>query len=89
MKSHKDESLKGFSKYVRNPDLGIMAYLYEEIVVRVEAGLCPQPEAVRALFGFGRVGPPSSEASNREGQWDLSLIDEIQKSGFVENSYKQ
>src|SRR5207249_11974409 len=46
MKSHKDESLRIFSKYVRNPDLGIMAYLYEEIVTRVEAGLRPQAEAV-------------------------------------------
>ena len=36
LKSHKDESLKIFSKYVRNPDLAIMAYLYEEISNRAE-----------------------------------------------------
>src|ERR1051325_5316904 len=46
MKSHRDESLRIFSKYVRNPDLAIMAYLYEEIATRVEPSLVPQPEAV-------------------------------------------
>lgn len=54
MKSHKDESLKGFSTYVRNPNLGMMAYLYEEIFVRVEAGLRPQPEAVRRFWIWPR-----------------------------------
>src|SRR5918999_3097081 len=39
LKTHKDESLRIFSKYVRNPDLGIMAYLYDEISTRVEPGL--------------------------------------------------
>ncbi|HEX9453507.1 MAG TPA: ABC transporter substrate-binding protein, partial [Candidatus Binatia bacterium] len=34
LKTHKDESLKIFTKYVRNPDLAIMAYLYDEISSR-------------------------------------------------------
>jgi NitT/TauT family transport system substrate-binding protein len=36
LKSHKDESLKIFSKYVRNPDLTIMSHLYNEISTRAE-----------------------------------------------------
>src|ERR1044071_9068151 len=48
MKAHKHESLRIFSKYVRNPNLEIMAYLYDEIASRVEPSLMPQSEAVRA-----------------------------------------
>ena len=48
LKANKDESLKIFSKYVRNPDLGIMAYLYEEISTRAEKDLRPQSDAMRA-----------------------------------------
>jgi hypothetical protein len=89
MKSQKDESLKIFSKYVRNPDLGIMAYLYEEIVTRVETGLRPQPEAVRALLDLAALDLPQAKRLTEKDNWDLSLIDEIQKSGFVDKLYKQ
>ena len=89
MKSHKDECLKIFSKYVRNPDLGIMAYLYEEVVTRVEVGLRPQPEAVRALLDLAALDLLQAKRLSEKDNWDLSLIDEIQKSGFLEQLYKQ
>jgi ABC-type nitrate/sulfonate/bicarbonate transport system substrate-binding protein len=89
MKSHKDESLKIFSKYVRNPDLGIMAYLYDEIATRVEPGLRPQPEAVRALLDLAAQDLPQAKRLTEKDNWDLSLIDEIQKSGFLDQLYKQ
>jgi ABC-type nitrate/sulfonate/bicarbonate transport system substrate-binding protein len=88
LKSHKDESLNIFSKYVRNPDLGIMAYLYEEISTRVEPGLRPQSDAVRALLELAALDFPQARRLNEKDNWDLSLIDEIQKSGFLEQLYK-
>jgi len=88
LKSHKDESLRIFSKYVRNPDLGIMAYLYEEISTRVEPGLRPQSEAVRALLDLAALDLPQAKRLTEKDNWDLSLIEEIQKSGFLEQLYK-
>lgn len=89
MKDHKEESLKIFSRYVRNPDLGIMAYLYEEISARVEPGLRPQPEALRALLDLAALDLPQAKRLAEKDNWDLSLIDEIQKSGFLEQLRKQ
>ena len=89
MKSHKDESLKIFSKYVRNPDVGIMAYLYEEIATRVEAGLRPQADAVRALLDLAALDFPQAKNLTEKDNWDLSLIDEIQKAGFLDQIYKK
>jgi len=88
LKSHKDESLRIFSKYVRNPDLGIMAYLYEEISTRVEPGLRPASEAVRAMLELSALDFPQAKKLNEKDNWDLSLIDEIQKSGFLDQLYK-
>jgi NitT/TauT family transport system substrate-binding protein len=88
LKSHKEESLKIFSKYVRNPDLGIMAYLYDEIATRVEPGLRPQPEAVRALLDLAAQDLPQAKRLTDKDHWDLSLIDEIEKSGFLDQLYK-
>jgi hypothetical protein len=66
-----------------------MAYLYEEVVTRVEAGLRPQPEAVRALLDLAALDLPQAKRLAEKDNWDLSLIDEIQKSGFLEQLYKQ
>jgi NitT/TauT family transport system substrate-binding protein len=88
MKGHKDESLKIFSKYVRNPDLGIMAYLYDEITTRVEKNLRPQVESVRALLDLAALDLPQAKNLSEKDHWDLSLIDEIQQSGFLDQLYK-
>ena len=89
LKSHKDESLKIFSRYVRNSDLTIMANLYEEISTRVEPGLRPQPEAVRALLDLAALDYPQAQKLTEKDNWDLSLIDEIQRSGFLDQLYKK
>jgi NitT/TauT family transport system substrate-binding protein len=88
LKSHKDESLRIFSKYVRNPDLGIMAYLYDEISTRAENGLRPQSDAVRALLDLAALDFPQAKRLTEKDNWDLSLIDEISKSGFLDQLYK-
>jgi len=88
LQNNKDESLKIFSKYVRNPDLGIMAYLYDEISSRVERGLRPQADAVRALLDLAALDFPQAKRLNEKDNWDLSLIEEISKSGFLDQLYK-
>jgi ABC-type nitrate/sulfonate/bicarbonate transport system substrate-binding protein len=84
LKAHKDESLKIFAKYVRNPDLSVMAYLYDEISTRAEPGLRPQGEAVRALLDLAALDLPQAKKLSEKDHWDLSLIDEIQRSGFLD-----
>ena len=88
LKTHKDESLKIFSKYVRNPDLAIMAYLYEEISMRAERDLRPVSEAVRALLELAALDFPQAKKLTEKDNSDLSLIDEIQRSGFIDLLYK-
>jgi NitT/TauT family transport system substrate-binding protein len=89
LKSNKEESLRIFSKYVRNPDLGIMAYLYEEISTRAEKDLRPQSDAVHALLDLAALDFPQAKRLGEKDNWDLSLIDEIVKSGFLEQLYKK
>mgnify|MGYP001216057093 FL=1 len=88
LKTHKDESLKIFAKYVRNPDLAIMAYLYEEISTRAEKDLRPQAESVRNLIDLAGLDFPQAKRLTEKDNSDLSLIDEIQRSGFIDLLYK-
>jgi ABC-type nitrate/sulfonate/bicarbonate transport system substrate-binding protein len=88
LKTHRQESLKIFSKYTRNPDLDIMAYLYGEITARVEKDLRPKKEAVRALLDLVALDYPQAQQMSEKDHWDTSLIDEIQKSGFIDQLYR-
>jgi len=88
LKTHRDESLKIFSKYVRNPDLAIMAYLYEEISTRVEPSLRPTGEAVRAMLELAALDFPQAKKLSEKDHWDLTLIDEIQKAGFLNQLHR-
>ena len=88
LKTHKDESVKIFSKYVRNPDLAIMAYLYEEISTRAEKDLRPQADAIRNLIELAALDFPQAKRLTEKDNSDLSLIDEIQRSGFIDTLYK-
>jgi NitT/TauT family transport system substrate-binding protein len=89
LKSHKAESLKIFAKYVRNSDMDIVANLYEEIAMRVEPTLRPRAEAVRALLDLAALDYPQAQKLTEKDNWDLTLIDEIQRSGFLGQLYRK
>ena len=87
--SHKAESLKIFFKYFRNPDNEALAYLYDDTVPRLQRDLRPNPESVRSILDQIAVDEPRAKNLTVKDHWNLSLLDEIQKSGFVEKLYKQ
>jgi hypothetical protein len=65
-----------------------MAYLYDEISMRAEPSLRPQMDAVRALLDLAALDFPQAKRLSEKDNWDLSLLDEIQKSGFLEQLYR-
>ena len=87
LKENKEESLKIFAKFLRNSDGKKLSYLYDEIAGRVERELRPQPESVRFLLDLVAQDYPQAQRLSDKDHWDLSLIDEIQRSGFIEKVY--
>jgi hypothetical protein len=87
LKENKEESLKIFAKFLRNSDGKKLSYLYDEIAGRVERELRPQPESVRFLLDLVAQDYPQAQRLSDRDHWDLSLIDEIQRSGFIEKVY--
>jgi hypothetical protein len=50
--------------------------------------LRPQTDAVRALLDLAALDFPQAKRLSEKDNWDLSLLDEIQKSGFLEQLYR-
>jgi len=89
MITHKPESLKVFFKYFRNPDSEALAYLYDDTAPRIQKDLRPNPESVRSILDQIAIDDPRAKQLSEKDHWNLTLLDEIQKSGFVDKLYRQ
>jgi len=89
MMTHKAESLKVFFKYFRNPDSEALAYLYDDTAPRIQKDLRPNPESVRSILDQIAIDDPRAKQLSEKDHWNLSLLDEIQKAGFIDRLYKR
>ena len=85
---NKNESLKTFAKYLQNSDPAVNAYLYDDITSRIEKNLRPSNEAIRYMLDLIALDHPQAQRVSDKDFWDLSLLDEIQKSGFMDQLQK-
>ncbi|MGH7782418.1 MAG: hypothetical protein ACREO5_01025, partial [Candidatus Binatia bacterium] len=89
LKENREDRLKIFSKYLRNSEGKTLSYLYDEIIGRVEKELRPQPESVRFLLDLVALDYPQAQRLSEKDHWDLSVIDEIKQSGFIDSLSKR
>ena len=83
MVRNKNDSLKTFAKYLQNSDPAVNAYLYDDITSRIDKELRPTREAIRYMLDLIALDLPQADRVTDKDFWDLSLLDEIQKSGFI------
>jgi hypothetical protein len=88
MIKNKNESLKIFAKYLQNSDPAVNGYLYDDITSRIERDLRPTIEAIRYMLDLIVLDLPQAQRVSDKDFWDLSLLDEIKKSGFVDQLQK-
>jgi NitT/TauT family transport system substrate-binding protein len=88
MVRNKNYSLKVFAKYLQNPDPAVNAYLYDDITSRIAKDLHPSSEAIRYMLDIIVLDHPQAQRVSDRDFWDLSLLDEIKKSGFMDQLQK-
>ena len=89
MLRHKDESLKVLYKYFQNSDTTAMSYLYDETTRRLEKDLRPNAESISFHYEMAALDDPRAAKFSAKEFWDPSLVEEIRRSGFVEQLYRQ
>ncbi|MGN6733065.1 MAG: hypothetical protein ACTHMB_14010, partial [Candidatus Binatia bacterium] len=88
LNNNKKETVQIFMDYLSARDPKVVEFFYDEIAGRVQKDLAPDPESLRFTFDYlSRVNPKARELKVTDFS-DLSLIEEIQKSGFVEKLYR-
>jgi len=89
MNRNKDNSLKILQRYFQNSDTTAMGYLYDETTRRLEKGLRAQPESIRFHLDMAALDDPRAAKFSEKDFWDPSVIEEIRRSGFIDQLYKK
>jgi NitT/TauT family transport system substrate-binding protein len=89
MVRHKDESLRVLHRYFQNSDAAAMAYLYDETTRRIEKDLRPSSESMRFHFDMAALDDPRAAKLSERDFWDGSLVEEIRRSGFLDQLYRK
>lgn len=85
---HKPESLKILQRYFQNSDMTAMGYLYDETTRRLEKELRANPESIAFHYEMSALDDPRAKQATEKTFWDSSLVEEIRRSGFIEQLYK-
>jgi NitT/TauT family transport system substrate-binding protein len=85
---NRDESLKVFAKYLQNSDPTVNAYLYDDITSRIEKDLRPSSEAIRYMLDLIVLDHPQAQRVSDKDYWDLTLLEEIRRTGFMDQLQK-
>lgn len=89
MNTHKTESLQVLQRYFQNSDMIAMGYLYDETTRRLEKDLRANPESIRFHFDMAALDDPRAGKFGEKEFWDPSLVEEIRRSGFVDQLYRR
>ena len=89
MNRNKDDSLKILQRYFQNSDTTAMSYLYDETTRRLERDLRAQPESIRFHLDMAALDDPRAAKFSEKDFWDASVVEEIRRSGFIDQLYKK
>ena len=85
---NREDSLKVFAKYLQNSDAWVNGYLYDDITSRIEKDLRPSHEAIRYMLDLIVLDHPQAQRVTDQDFWDLTLLEEIRRSGFLDQIRK-
>jgi NitT/TauT family transport system substrate-binding protein len=88
MINHKPDSLQVLQRYFQNSDMAAMSYLYDETTRRLEKELRANPESIRFHLEMAALDDPRAKQFTEKDFWDSSLVEEIRRSGFIKQLYK-
>jgi ABC-type nitrate/sulfonate/bicarbonate transport system substrate-binding protein len=89
MINHRDESLRILQRYFQNPDKAAMNYLYDQTTRRLQKNLRADPESIRVHLEIAEMDDPGAAKFTEKDFWDSSVVDEIQRSDFIDQLYRK
>jgi hypothetical protein len=89
MINHRDESLKILQRYFQNPDKEAMNYLYDQTTRRLQKDLRADLESIRVHLEIAAMDDPRAAKFSDKDFRDSSVVEEIRRSGFIDQLYRK
>jgi NitT/TauT family transport system substrate-binding protein len=89
MVGNKADSVRIMQKYFQNSDLAAMGYLYDETTQRLARDLRANPESIRFHLEMAALDDPRAAKFTEKDFWDASVVEEIRRSGFIDQLYRK
>jgi hypothetical protein len=89
MVGNKVDSVRIMQKYFQNSDLAAMGYLYDETTQRLARDLRANPESIRFHLEMAALDDPRAAKFTEKDFWDASVVEEIRRSGFIDQLYRK
>jgi NitT/TauT family transport system substrate-binding protein len=89
MVGNKADSVRIMQKYFQNSDLAAMGYLYDETTQRLARDLRANPESIRFHLEMAAQDDPRAAKFTEKDFWDASVVEEIRRSGFIDQLYRK
>lgn len=89
MTQNKAPSLKTLQKYFQSSDMTAMGYLYDETTRRLQRDLSAHSESIRFHLELAALDDPRAKQFGEKEFWDSSVVEEIRRSGFIDQLYKK
>lgn len=86
---HKADSVRVMQKYFQNSDTVAMSYLYDETSQRLARDLRATPESIAFHYEMAALDDPRAKQASEKTFWDSSVIEEIRRSGFIDQLYRK
>lgn len=88
-KTHREESIKAAAAYLRSADVDALGYSWQVHAERlVPAKLYPSIKGMQLVIREVAQRTPAAAGITPEQLMDLSLLDEIDRSGFIDRLYR-
>jgi len=88
-KTHREESIKAAAAYLRSADVDAIAYSWQVHAERlIPPKLYPSVKGMQLVIREVAQRTPAAAAMTPEQLFDLSLLDEIDRSGFIDRLYR-
>lgn len=73
----------------QNSDIAAMSYLYDETTRRLERDLRANPDSIRFHLEMAALDDPRAAKFSEKDFWDTSVVEEIRRSGFIDQLYRR
>jgi ABC-type nitrate/sulfonate/bicarbonate transport system substrate-binding protein len=86
--TQKEKTKRLLASFLRSQDASVLEESYNDVALTIDRKPYPTEEAIQNVFQMIAESEPKAREQNPMAMWDLSLIKELDQSGWIDSLYR-